>query len=65
MNKPKDIDWSGRKLPNCQGCGKKEAGEFDVPTNFGPWGDFCGDCVDKVSDYARQAIGFRRVNSEG
>ena len=58
----KDIPWPG-VMPKCDACGLSDAGEYDVPTTMGPWGNLCKTCLPRFTTEGGRNIGFHRVAS--
>lgn len=61
----KQIDWT-IEMPPCQhplGIICHKPGEFDAPSIFGPWGNFCADHI--LTDTSSHcSVGYHRIPKE-
>lgn len=64
----KQIEWGSAPLPKCQGshwapytyC--PNPGEFDSPTNDGPWADLCRHHAEQICPKG-STIGYHRIKA--
>lgn len=64
----KQIEW-GMEMPPCQHPDKKhegkceKQGEFDAPSIWGPWANFCADHI-LTDTPAHTSMGYHRIPTE-